>query len=63
MLFNSLTLTKKHVQPILYLFATIQSPPTFHIHGPASSYYPAEVQACQLGDQAGLDLQPRTEGE
>lgn len=24
MLFNSLTLTKKHVQPILYLFATIK---------------------------------------
>lgn len=46
-----------------YLFATIQSPPTFHIHGPASSCHPAEGQACQLGDQAGLGLQPRTEGE
>jgi hypothetical protein len=63
MLFSSHELTKKHVQLILYLFAAIQSPPTYHVHGLAPSCYPAEAETCQYGDQAGLNWQPRTEGE
>lgn len=63
MLFSSRTLTKKHVRLILYLFAALQHPPTYHIHGLASSWYPAEAETCQWGDQAGLDPQPTTEGE
>lgn len=63
MLFSSRTLTKKHVQLILYLFAAIQRPPTYHIHGLASCWYPAVAETCQYGDQAGLNPQPTTEGE